>query len=134
MELGPDPTPTQILRAAAQILCSAAQALRDEAEPPQQPLMWFAKHLIIGTTVTLTHGDADPADYTLTHAETAWLALASPEKAEPTAELLDGVADLLAISPDLTRQHVDGKPCDLPPCRILHHALTLANTIVWRHT
>lgn len=96
---GPDgpctcPDPTHELRTAAQLLRERAEALRAQAKPPQQPLMWFAEDLITGATIT--DGGVDLIDHKLTRAEAGWLALATPLLAEPMADQLDAVADQYA--------------------------------------
>lgn len=60
----------------------------------------------------------------------AWIALTSPALAEPLADLLDDVGDLIDSHPDLARPHVDGEPCGDLACRIVHHALAVARTIL----
>lgn len=75
------------LRTASARLREIRDALVAETKPPRQPLMWFAEDLIIGST--LTGGEADPMDHTLTRSEAAWLALITPELAEPLAAWLE---------------------------------------------
>lgn len=79
------------LHAAATRLREIRQALIEETKPPRNPLMWFAEDLIIGST--LTGGEADSMDHTLTRSEAAWLALITPELAEPLAAWLDSEAN-----------------------------------------
>lgn len=125
-KLGPDPSSTDILRAAAKIIRITRE--RVPYGPPWGVADDAPRMVVSGAlrpwgapTVADTE-DPDIAD---------WIALASPDKADPWAALLDDVADLLDDRPTLGRQHVDGPPCDSLTCRIVHHALTLAGSIVW---
>lgn len=92
---------TQELRGAAKTIREILTELTDQAQPPQQPLMWFAEDLITGATIT---GD-DLLDHVLTPPEVAWIARIEPKIGEHLAAALEAMAraeasfELLGLPP-----------------------------------
>lgn len=69
-------------------------------------------------------GDGDQAER-----DSRWAALTHPGLAKSLPDLLEAVADLITAHRDLEHPHVDGEPCDDLACRIVHHALAVADTL-----